>query len=103
MNIFTKIRFIFALTAFLFIFTFNSQNIMADVPSSQTLRMGTVYESGQHQPYFYGFFDAAGYSDKIYWGLSSVHGNHSFHEVLSGEWAEEVCTFQMPKRSPDNI
>lgn len=35
-------------------------------------------------PYFYGTFDAAGYSDWIYYGYSPEHP-YGYHEILSGE------------------
>jgi len=37
-------------------------------------------------PYFYGDFDAAGYSDWIWWGPSPDHNVTAYHEVLSGEY-----------------
>lgn len=40
-------------------------------------------------PYFYGTFDAAGFSDWIWYGQSPLHP-YGFHELLSGEWGAAI-------------
>ncbi|OXU14512.1 hypothetical protein [Sedimentisphaera salicampi] len=62
-------------------------------PSQTEITIGnnTKSEDGNNgvAPYFYGDYDAAGYSDWIYYGKSDIH-EHSYHELLSGEWAAAV-------------
>ena len=50
----------------------------------------TIGGTGENGPYFYGTFDAAGFSDWIYYGYSPDHP-HSYHELLSGEWGAAIC------------
>lgn len=49
----------------------------------------------QTPPYFWGRFDAGGYSDDgIYYGPSPIHGEdqnvYGYHELLSGEWGAAI-------------
>lgn len=65
-------------------------NSMATNPSQQTLTIGDTSSSDDEAPHFYGYMDAAGYSDVIMWGYEPNHHPHSYHEVLSGEWGAAI-------------
>jgi parallel beta-helix repeat protein len=65
---------------FIVVFGLSIEGYAAD-PSSSTMQLTC--------PYWYGTFDAAGYSDGIYWGESPIH-SYYFHEVLSGEWGAAI-------------
>ena len=62
---------------------------MATDPSDETFTIGDDTPLTDEAPYFYGTFDAAGFSDIIYWGDSPNHGCN-YHEVLSGEWGAAI-------------
>lgn len=66
-----------------------SSMVMAYRPSEQTLTIGDNYGYDQ-APHFYGVFDAAGFSDGIYWGYEPNHHPYSYHEVLSGEYGSAI-------------
>jgi hypothetical protein len=68
-----------------------TQVIEAAVPSDGPLWMSNPYwKAGIMGDYEYPGFDAAGYSDKLYWGLSPRHAVTGYHEMLSGEWAAAI-------------
>lgn len=60
---------------------FGCSNIYAADPSSSTMQLTC--------PYWYGTFDAAGFSDDFYWDNSPYHP-HDYHELLSGEWGAAI-------------
>jgi len=65
----------------------------ANKPSRSNLTIGniTAYngDPSLKKPYFYGIFDAAGFSDGIYYGRSPIHP-FNYHEFLSGEWGAAI-------------
>jgi uncharacterized repeat protein (TIGR01451 family) len=57
---------------------------------SPKITVGNTSKGGDNiAPYFFGDFDAAGYSDWIWYGQSPEHP-HGYHEVLSGEWGAAI-------------
>jgi uncharacterized repeat protein (TIGR01451 family) len=53
------------------------------------LTIGGSSSGSSAPPYFYGTFDAAGFSDWIWYGYSPEHP-HGYHELLSGEWGAAI-------------
>jgi len=81
----------------LFVFT---SAVKAYRPSEQMLTIGGIY--GQ-APYFYGYLDAAGYSDVICWGYEPNHHPYSYHEVLSGEWGSFAIYYDGIATEPNSM
>lgn len=62
----------------------------SSAPSEVEVRLGVQnLQYTCQEPYFFGEFDSAGYSDWIWYGLSPTH-DYQYHEMLSGEWASAI-------------
>jgi len=71
---------LFIMTVCLIVFSL-CPNVNAADPSTSKMTLTC--------PYWDGTFDAAGFSDDVWWGNSPYHP-HSRHELLSGEWAAAI-------------
>ncbi|MCX5636986.1 MAG: hypothetical protein NTX52_04740 [Planctomycetota bacterium] len=78
-NFFAQILFV------LFVFVYSVYGV---VPSGDMFTIGGSGSVGTDQGLGC-IFDAAGYSDGIYYGQTDIH-NFGLHEVLSGEWGAAV-------------
>ena len=78
---------IFLLTSMVVFNTFGATPSETDITIGDTVQTD-ILPNGR-APYFYGTFDAGGFSDWIYYGRSTIH-QYSYHEVLSGEWGAAI-------------
>jgi uncharacterized repeat protein (TIGR01451 family) len=75
---------------FLWSILFLSIAVFAGSPSGYIFSIGNSNDN--QPPYISGAFDAAGYSDGIYYGQSILHP-YSSHELLSGEWGSAAVYY----------